>query len=98
MRNLCSIVDEVRQRSLFTTDVDVQKDDKVLTLSTCTYELGTSIDTRFVVVARMVRDGESEAVDVSKAKLNPNPHYPQAWYDRHGKTNPYKNAERWYPF
>jgi len=91
-------IDEVRQRSLFTTDVDVQKDDKVLTLSTCTYELGTSIDTRFVVVARMVRDGESEAVDVSKAKLNPNPHYPQAWYDRHGKTNPYKNAERWYPF
>ena len=91
-------IDEVRERSLFTTDVDVQKDDKVLTLSTCTYELGTSIDARFVVVARMVRDGESEEGDVSKAKLNPNPHYPQAWYDRHGKTNPYQNAERWYPF
>ncbi len=91
-------IEQVRERSLFTTDVDVQPDDKVLTLSTCTYELGTSIDARFVVVARLVRDGESEEVDVSKAALNPNPHYPQAWYDRHGKTNPYKNAERWYPF
>lgn len=91
-------VEEVRARSLYTTDVDVRPDDKVLTLSTCTYELGTSVDARFVVVARLVREGESEEVDVSKAKANPNPHYPQAWYDRNGRTNPYRNAERWYPF
>lgn len=91
-------IDEVRERSLFTTDVDVQPTDKVLTLSTCTYELGTSIDARFVVVARLVREGESAEVDVSKAAVNPNPHYPQAWYDYHGRSNPYKNAELWYPF
>ena len=30
-------------------------------------------------------------------KANPNPRYPQAWYDKDKKQNPYKNANRWYP-
>lgn len=31
------------------------------------------------------------------SKTNPNPRYPQAWYDKDKKQNPYKNANRWYP-
>ena len=45
----------------------------------------------------MVRDGESEEVDTSLVKTNSNPRYPQAWYDKENKQNPYKNANRWYP-
>ena len=52
---------------------------------------------RFVVVARLVRDGESETVDVSKTVKNDNPRYPQIWYDTHGLPNPYAFAERWFP-
>ena len=87
-------IQQIRQRSLFTTDVDIKASDKILTLSTCAYEFKND---RFVVVARLVRDGENANVDVSKAQMNSNPRYPQAWYDKHGKKNPYKNAAHWYP-
>ena len=65
----------------------------MLTLSTCCYDFDSA---KIVVLARKVRDGESSEVDTSKAKTNPNPQYPQAWYDAYGKTNPYSNAAKWY--
>ena len=85
---------ELDSRKLYTTGVDIKPTDKILTLSTCLYEFDNA---RLVVVARMVRDGESEEVDTSLVKTNPNPRYPQAWYDKDKKQNPYKNANRWYP-
>ncbi len=45
----------------------------------------------------MVREGEEETVDVSKAAENPSIKYPQAWYDKYNKENPYVNDEKWYP-
>lgn len=84
----------VDERKLYTTGVDILPTDKILTLSTCLYDFD---DARFVVIARMVREGESEEVDVSLVEENANPRYPQAWYDKNNKSNPYKNAERWYP-
>ena len=83
---------ELAQRSLYDTGVDVLPTDKLLTLSTCSHEFD---DARFVVVARLVRDGESTAVDTSKAVVNSKPRYPQAYYSKKGMTNPYKNANRW---
>lgn len=83
----------LKERSLYDTGVDILPTDKILTLSTCTYDFD---DGRFVVVARMVRPGESESVDTSKATANEKPHYPQAYYDKKKKKNPYKNAEKWY--
>ena len=85
---------ELDSRKLYTTGVDIKPTDKILTLSTCLYEFDNA---RLVVVARMVRDGESEEVDTSLVKTNSNPRYPQAWYDKDKKQNPYKNANRWYP-
>lgn len=90
--------DELQQRSYIHTGVDVIETDKVLTLSTCTYffdKNGSLQNARFVVVARLVRDGESEAVDVSLATENDNVRYPQLYYDVYGGTNPYRNASKW---
>ncbi len=85
-------LNEMSQRSLYDTGVDVLPTDKLLTLSTCSHEFE---DARFVVVARLVRPGESTDVDVSKAVVNPSPRYPQAYYSKKKLDNPYVNASRW---
>lgn len=90
-----SFIDNIKQRSLFSTGVDVNKDDKLLILSTCSYEIEQNQMGRLAVVARLVRDGESETVDTSKATKNENPRYPQIWYDEHNMKNPYYDAEKW---
>ncbi len=90
--NFSAYLNELSQRSLYDTGVDVLPTDKLLTLSTCSHEF---TDARFVVIARLVRPGESADVDVSRATVNSNPRYPQAWYNKKGKTNPYKNAFQW---
>lgn len=87
-------LEELKQRSLYNTGVDVQVSDRLLTLSTCSHEFD---DARLVVVARMVRQGESATVDTSRATLNANPRYPQVYYDKKKLGNPYANASRWYP-
>lgn len=70
--------EEAVRRSYFITDVDVTPQDKILTMSTCSLVFD---DSRFVVLARLVRDGESEAVDTSAARENPDQEFPQAAYD-----------------
>ncbi|MGN1443246.1 MAG: sortase domain-bontaining protein [Acutalibacteraceae bacterium] len=85
-------LNELAQRSLYDTGVDVLPSDKILTLSTCSHEFD---DARFVVVARLLRTGESEDVDVSRASVNSNPRYPQAYYDKKKQKNPYANASQW---
>lgn len=71
---------KIMDRSLFYTDVDLEYGDELLTLSTCYYPYGTISDTRLVVFARRVRDGESAEVDTSKAYLNSDPLYFDALY------------------
>ncbi|MFT8887199.1 MAG: class B sortase [Ethanoligenens sp.] len=66
-----NLVDRMRAQSLFNTNVDVAPIDKILTLSTCTYEFN---DARFVIEARLVRPGES--YDVAPAVDNPSPASP----------------------
>ena len=98
--NFMSFIDEVDQRSYIHTAVDIQPTDKILTLSTCTYFFdrnGSLQNARCVLIARMVREGESEEVDVASATQNENPRYPQLYYDVFGGENPYVNAEKWRP-
>lgn len=90
--NFTNYIAAVDERKLYTTGVDIQPDDKLLTLSTCTYEFS---DARLVIIGRMVRDGEDASVDTTLAVANPNPRYPQAWYDKNGKTNPFAGAAQW---
>ena len=56
-------VNELKKRSLITMPVDVRADDKILLLSTCSYEKN---HWRMVIAARRVRDGESK-IDVNSA-------------------------------
>ncbi len=72
---------EAQERSIISTTVDIMENDKILTLVTCSEDFNNS---RFVVMARKTRANETNPVDVSGAKLNPNPRYPQAWYDKRG--------------
>lgn len=90
--NYTAYLNQLSQRSLYDTGVNVLPTDRLLTLSTCYSEFE---DARLVVVARLVRPGESEDVDTSKAVENSNPRYPQAYYDEHNLTNPYKDAYKW---
>ncbi len=77
-REFCDFYNEVMERSYFITDVDVTPEDKILTLSTCSLLLD---DSRFVVMARLMRDGESENIDTSAARVNTNQRFPEAVYD-----------------
>lgn len=86
-------INAVKERSYYTNNsIDIVPTDKILTLSTCDTVFNGA---RFVVMARLVRDGESPDVDVSYAKVNKNQRFPQAWYDAKGKSNPFKNAEKY---
>ncbi len=82
----------INERSMIKTEVDVNADDKILTLYTCYQDIFDG--GRLVVFARLLRDGESAEVDVSKASFNHNARYPQAYYDQMGLTNPFSYPEQ----
>ena len=71
------IIDEARQRSRFNFDVDVNSSDKILTLSTCTRAYGQTSNQRFVVMARLLRPGET--VSPYTITYNPNHRQPNVW-------------------
>lgn len=77
---------EALQRSFIHTGIDVNMDDEFLTLVTCANDFS---DARLVVMARKVRENESQNVDTSLIKLNKNPRYPKAWYDDRGQKYPF---------
>ena len=78
-------IGNIMDRSMICTDVDLEYGDELLTLSTCYYPLGKeNADTRFVVFARRVREGESTEVDTSKAYENPSPLYFDYYYTVRG--------------
>lgn len=66
---------ECLDRSEFFTGVNMKYGDKFLTLSTCEFEVGL-YDMRIVIVARKVREGESDeftADEIESFKRNPDP-------------------------
>ena len=86
--SFANYIAEIDKRKFYTTGVDINPTDKILTLSTCCYDFS---DARLVVVGRLLREGESAYVDTSLAVTNPNPKFPQAYYDAEGEKNPYKD-------
>lgn len=78
-------VEEVARRSYITTDIPVSYGDNLLTLSTCDYEFE---DSRFVVVAKRLEEGEDGAAMAQSAVEHPDRFMPDAWYEATGRENP----------
>lgn len=86
-------IEEIDKRKLYETGVDLLPTDKLITLCTCTYEFD---DARLIVIARMVREGETTEVDTSLAQYRKTPvKYPSSYYDN-PKNDPYKNDKKFY--
>lgn len=76
----------LRIRSIYNMDtVDVNEDDYILTLSTCSYEVKNY---RTVIIARKLREGEDPTVDVDSVTINEKPLYPWSYYYRYGGKAP----------
>lgn len=86
--SFANYIAEVDKRKFYTTGVDINPTDKILTLSTCCYDFPNA---RLAVVGRLLREGENPAVDTSLAFMNPSPKLPQAFYKTNGGKNPHKN-------
>lgn len=97
MRNFETFLEALDERKLYDTGVDINKNDKLITLSTCSYEIKQTDMGRLAVIGRLVREGESIAVDTSKAVVNNNVRYPQIWYNEHNMKNPFANSYQWIP-
>lgn len=77
---------QLRIRSMYHMDtVDINENDQLLTLSTCTYEVKNY---RLVIVARKVREGEDPTVDVKNVTVNKTPLNPPSYYFRKGGKAP----------
>lgn len=86
-------IKELNKRSLYNTGIDIQRTDTLLTLCTCSYEFD---DARLVVVARMLRDGESESIVKTDSAYKTEPvKYPDVYYEN-ARKNPYKDDAKWY--
>lgn len=77
---------QLRIRSIYNLDqVDINENDQICTLSTCTYEIDNY---RLVIVARKVREGENGILDKDKISYSTNPLYPQSFYNNYGGKAP----------
>lgn len=73
-QNFAEIISEAKQRSQYIIDQEITKDDKILTLSTCTglYNAADRDNYRMVVMARLV--GPNEATpETMEVEVNPSP-------------------------
>ena len=73
----------VLYRNYYTSDIECTIDDEYLTLSTCSFEIS---DSRFVVVARKLRDGEDPSVYTYAS--NSKKHMPAKYYKAKGAKVP----------
>ncbi|MBO4383013.1 MAG: sortase, partial [Clostridia bacterium] len=94
VESFAGYIDQLNERRLYDTGVDIASTDKLLTLSTSTDDFEHA---RLVVVGRLLRADESKGVDKTLVKTNKSPRFPQAYYDAAGKTNPYADADKWIP-
>lgn len=78
-----SWIAESLERSLLVTNVKIREDDQIVTLVTCENEKATFENSRLVVMGKKISKTDAENANF-KVMLNPNPKYPQAWYDAKG--------------
>lgn len=76
-------VNEIKRRTIRTTEVDVQYGDQLLALSTCN---GTFEQGRLVLFARAVREGEDPFAGTQNCEKNPNIKWCSSYYKWNGGT------------
>jgi sortase B len=77
---------QLRNRSIYNIDtVDINENDQIVTLSTCSYEL---TNYRLVIVARKLREGEDPTVDAESITVNKSALYPKTYYKNYGGKTP----------
>jgi sortase B len=71
------MMDECRARSIYNYDTEITEKDKIITLSTCCYNLTASYPNnyRYVVMAKLVKPGQKLAEEAS-FEVNPSPAAP----------------------
>ena len=69
-----TFLDEVAKRAFYTTGDYAYPTERLLTLSTCTYQMD---DARMIILARPLRDGETTAAD--EVHINSDPLLPARW-------------------
>lgn len=75
---------ELNERSHFHTGIDINENDKFITLSTCSYEWEPA---RHVIIGRKLRAGETiENLDTTNFAVNSNPKWPAVYYKYNGGT------------
>lgn len=77
----------ITRRSMFNTGVDLNSEDKLVMLSTCTAHWQLP-DGRLVIVGRKLRPDEEAEVDPEGITLNENVLMPKQWYKLYGGEEP----------
>lgn len=92
-----AFVKEVKKRSLYNVNIDIDPTDELITLSTCVYKLPNQkpIDGgRFVLIGRKLRDGETASQISNLISQNKNPLMPAPYYrDSDTKTKAIKSVD-----
>lgn len=82
-----NLIYNIKLRSLINVSIDFSKDDKILSMTTCSPK--SELDEfKTAVFARKIRDGEDEYIDSSKISVNNNPMMPEGWYRSKNKKIP----------
>ena len=81
-------LEEIKKRSWFTSNAKCTKDDKYITLSTCTNECE---DMRWVIIAKkLTADDNADEIAASyKDKADKDVYFPKCWRDIYGNTKKY---------
>ncbi|MEG1243267.1 MAG: hypothetical protein RSD17_00340 [Oscillospiraceae bacterium] len=99
--NFAGFLQQVDMRKLYTTGVDILPTEKLLTIAIPSFNIyGTDkkpVETKFVILARQLRDGESEEIVASQIRQNTNIYKPQAYYDSIRRENKSTEVPRWSP-
>lgn len=100
--NFNGFIKEIDRRAIYKTSVDINSDDKLLIISMPVFNdyFGKSkkvVKTRFVLVARLLRQNESKVVVTSKTRYNRKVYKPQVYFDNTSTRNYFKNVKKWTP-
>ena len=74
------LIYDIKIRSLINVPVDFSKNDKIISLSTCSPKSELE-GFRTVLFARKIRENETEEIDKDKISVNKNPLMPNGWYN-----------------